>query len=43
MVVIVFWDFSIFYQIFVLPQVKRGVIISSKNDVYESHHDLHKF
>ena len=28
--VIIFWDFLMFYQIFLSPQVKRIVIISSK-------------
>ena len=32
--VIVFWDF-IFYQIFLLPQVMRSVVISNKNGIKE--------
>ena len=35
MVVIIFWDFFIFCQIFLLPQVRRSVIIINKNGVYE--------
>ena len=32
---IIFWDFSIFYQIFFLPQVKRWAIITYKHGIYE--------
>ena len=28
--VVIFWDFLIFHQIFISPQVKRSVIISNK-------------
>ena len=30
-----FWDFLMFYPIFLLPQVKRSVIISNKHGIYE--------
>ena len=32
---IIFWDILIDKQIFFLPQVKRGVIISSKHGIYD--------
>ena len=38
--VIIFWDILMFYQIFLSPQVKRIVIISNKNDIYELPNDL---
>ena len=40
MVVIIFWEFLIFYQMFLLPQVKRGVIVSNKNSIWELSHEL---
>ena len=36
----IFWDFSMFYQIFLLPQVKRSAIISNKHGIYELPHEL---
>ena len=33
---IIFWDFLIFYQIFLSPQVKRWAIITYKYGIYES-------
>ena len=33
-------DFSLFYQIFLSPQVKPTVIISNKNGIYELSHEL---
>ena len=38
--VIIFWDFLMFYQIFLSPQVKRIVIISNKHGIYELPHEL---
>ena len=35
-----FWDFSILYQIFLLPQVKRWAIITYKHGIYELSHEL---
>ena len=32
---IMFWDFSMFYQIFLSPQVKRWAIITYKHGTYE--------
>ena len=32
---IIFWDFPMFYQIFLLPQVKRWATITYKHGVYE--------
>ena len=32
---VVFWDFFIFDQIFLLPQVKQSAINSSKCGIYE--------
>ena len=32
---IILWDFFMFPQIFVLPPVKRSVIISTKQGAYE--------
>ena len=29
-----------FYQIYLLPQVKRRAIITSKHDIYEFRHEL---
>ena len=37
---IIFWDFSMFYQIFLLPQVKRCAIITYKHGIYELPHEL---
>ena len=34
------WDFLMFYQIFVSPQVKRSTIISNTHGVYELSHEL---
>ena len=36
----IFWDFFIFGQIFLSPQVKRSVIISDKHGIYELPHEL---
>ena len=38
--VIIFWDFLIFYKIFLSPQVKRSVIFSNKHAIYELLHEL---
>ena len=35
-----FWDFLMFYQIFLSPEVKWIVIISNKNGIYELPHEL---
>ena len=35
-----FWDFSMFYQIFLSRQVKRWAIITYKHDIYKSPHEL---
>ena len=40
MMVIIFWDFLIFLQIFLSPQVKQGIIISNKKGIHELPHDL---
>ena len=37
---IVFWDFLMFYQIFLSPQVKRCTIIVYKHCIYELPHEL---
>ena len=37
---IIFLDFSIFYQIFLPPQVKRWVIITYKHGIYELPNNL---
>ena len=37
---IILWDFLMFYQIFVSPQVKRNAIISNKQGVYQLTHEL---
>ena len=37
---IVCWDFSMFYQIFLSPEVKRGAIITYKHDISELPHEL---
>ena len=37
---IISWKFLILYQFFFSPQVKRSVIISNKNGIYELSHDL---
>ena len=36
----IFWDFLIFYQIFLSPQMKRNTIISNKQAIYELSHEL---
>ena len=35
---IVLWDFLMFYQIFLSPQVKRSMIISNNEGVYKLPH-----
>ena len=37
---IIFWDFSMFFQIFLSPQVKRWAIITYKHGIYELPHEL---
>ena len=37
---ILLWDFLMFYQIFLSPQVKRSAIISNKQGLYELSHEL---
>ena len=37
---IILWDFLMFYQIFLSPQVKRTAIISNRQGVYELLHEL---
>ena len=39
-IVIISWEFLMFYQIFLLPQVKRSLIISNKTGIYELPHEL---
>ena len=36
----IFWDFSMFYQIFPSPQLKRYAIITYKQGIYELPHEL---
>ena len=38
--VIIFWDMLMFYQIFLSPQLKRIVIITNKHGIYELPNDL---
>ena len=37
---IIFWDFSMFYQIFHSPHMKRRTIITYKHVIYELPHEL---
>ena len=37
---IIFSDFSMFYQIFLSPQMKRCAIINYKHGIYELPHEL---
>ena len=37
---IIFWDFSMFYQIFLSTQVERWAIITYKHGIYELPHKL---
>ena len=37
---IIFWDFLMFYQVFLSLQVKRWMIISYKHGIYELPHEL---
>ena len=37
---IIFWDFLMFYQIFLSPQVKRCAIITCKSGIYELPYEL---
>ena len=37
---LIFWDFLIFYQIFLSLQVKQGVIIKNKNRIFEFPHEF---
>ena len=39
---ITFWDFPMFYQIFLSVQVKRCAIITYKHGIYELPHELPK-
>ena len=36
---IIFWDFLMFYQIFLSPQVKPCAIITYKHDIYQLPHE----
>ena len=38
--VIIFWEFLMFYQISISPQVRRIVINSNKHGIYELRHEL---
>ena len=38
---IIFWDFLVFYQILLSPQVKENVIITNKHVIYKLPHELH--
>ena len=38
---IIFWDFLVFYQILLSPQVKQNVIITNKHVIYKLPHELH--
>ena len=38
--VLTFWDFLIFHQFFILPQVKWSVFIGNKNDIYKMSYKL---
>ena len=38
--VLIFWDFLMFDQIFFSPQIKRSVIIGNKHGLYELPHEL---
>ena len=37
---VIFWDFSMFYQIFLLPQVKQCAITTYKHGMYDLPHKL---
>ena len=37
---IIFWDFLMFYQIFLSPQVKRWAIVTYKHGIYELPNEL---
>ena len=37
---IIFWDFLMFYQIFLSPHVKQCAIIAYKHGIYEMPHEL---
>ena len=39
-ILIIFWDFLMFYQIFLSPPVKRCVITTYKQGIYELPHEL---
>ena len=41
-VFIIFWDFLMFYQIFLSPQFKKCAIITYKHGIYESLRKLPK-
>ena len=38
--IFIFWDFLMFCQIFLSPQVKRLAIITYKHSIYELTHEL---
>ena len=37
---IIFWDFLMFYQVFLSPQVKLCAIVTYKHGIYELHFDF---
>ena len=37
---IIFWDFLMFYQIFLSAQVKRSVIVTYKRGIYDMPHEM---
>ena len=39
-ILIIFWDFLMFYQVFFSPQVKRCTIFTYKHGIYELPHEL---
>ena len=39
---IIFWEFLLLYQLFFSPQVKRSVIISNKQGIYDLPDELPK-
>ena len=37
---VIFWTFLIFYELFLSPKVKRSVIITNKNAIYQLQNDV---
>ena len=39
-IMVIFWDYLMFHQIFLSPQVRQNAIISDKHGIYKLSHEL---